>query len=126
AAAEVDAPLDPAGLSREVARLFEQRLDRDCPLWKIDVVPLEGDGAALVWRIHHSLADGTAAMRFARAVLWDEVTAAPRPKPHHHEHAADDARRRAHLVRFLEREFGESLHRSPFDGRIGTRREIAF
>jgi hypothetical protein len=124
AAADVDGPLDSAGLAREVARLFEQRLDRDRPLWKIDVIPLEGEGAALVWRIHHALADGTAAMRFARAVLWDEVAAASRPRPH--EHAADDARRRAHLVRFIEREFGEALRRSPFDGRIGTRREIAF
>jgi wax ester synthase-like acyl-CoA acyltransferase family protein/uncharacterized protein DUF1298 len=124
AAADVDGPLDRAGLAREVARLFEQRLDRDRPLWKIDVIPLEGDGAALVWRIHHALADGTAAMRFARTVLWDEVAAAPRPRPH--EHAADDARRRAHLVRFIEREFGETMRRSPFDGRIGTRREIAF
>jgi diacylglycerol O-acyltransferase / wax synthase len=124
AAADVDVPLGPAALAREVARLFEQRLDRDRPLWKIDVIPLEGDGAALVWRIHHALADGTAGMRFARAVLWDEVATAPRPRPH--ENAADDARRRAHLARFIEREFGETMHRSPFDGRIGTRREIAF
>ena len=64
-------------------------------------------------------------MRFARAVLWDEVAAAP-ARSRHHEHATDDARRRAHLVRFIEREFGEGIHRSPFDGRIGTRREIAF
>ncbi len=39
---------------------------------------------------------------------------------------SDDARRRGHLVRFVEREFGETAHRSPFDARIGTRREIAF
>jgi diacylglycerol O-acyltransferase / wax synthase len=125
-ASEVDSPLDAAGLRREVARLFEQRLDRSRPLWRIDVVPLEGDGAALVWRLHHALADGTAAMRFARAVLWDEGAAAPSARPHPHEHATDDVRRRAHLVRFIEREFGETHHRSPFDGRIGTRREIAF
>jgi hypothetical protein len=125
AVADVDGPLDPAQLSREVARLFEQRLDRSRPLWKIDLVPLEGGGAALVWRIHHALADGTAAMRFARAVLWDEVAASGARRPRPHEHAADDARRRAHLGRFIEREFGESFRRSPFDGRIGTRREIA-
>jgi hypothetical protein len=125
-AAAVDGPLDAAGLRGEVARLFEQRLDRDRPLWKIDVVPLEGDGAALVWRIHHALADGTAAMRFARTILWDEAPEAKRARPRPRDHAADDARRRGHLARFIEREFGESVHRSPFDGRIGTRREIAF
>ncbi len=126
-AGEVAEPLDDAGLRREVGRLFEQRLDRSRPLWRMDLLPLRGGRAALVWRIHHALADGTAAMRFARAVLWDEEAAAPDSRrPHPAEHASDDARRRGHLVRFVEREFGETAHRSPFDARIGTRREIAF
>src|SRR5213079_3136542 len=110
---------------REVARLFAERLDRDRPLWRIDLLSLEGDRAALVWRIHHALADGTAAMRFARAVLWDEEPAQVTSRPHRSEHDRDDARRRGHLARFVEREFGETVHRSPFDARIGTRRQIA-
>jgi wax ester synthase-like acyl-CoA acyltransferase family protein/uncharacterized protein DUF1298 len=125
-AGEVSSPLDDAGLRREVARLFERRLDRDRPLWRMDLLPLAGGRAAIVWRIHHALADGTAAMRFARAVLWDEEPAAATARPRPHEHASDDARRRGHLVRFVEREFGETAHRSPFDARIGTRREVAF
>ncbi len=32
----------------EVARLFEERLDRDRPLWAIDVVPRAGGGTVLV------------------------------------------------------------------------------
>ena len=122
----VTVPLDDAGLRREVGSLFAQRLDRDRPLWRMDLLPLTDDRAALVWRIHHALADGTAAMRFARAVLWDEDAARGTVRPHPSEHERDDARRRGHLVRFVEREFGETAHRSPFDARIGTRREIAF
>ena len=65
-------PLDMAGLRSAVARIFEQRLDRARPLWRIDIVPsLAGGGCALVWRIHHALADGTTAMRVAEAAVWD-------------------------------------------------------
>lgn len=131
-----DAPLDGAGLCSAVARLFAQRLDRARPLWRIDVLPLAGGGTALVWRIHHALADGTAAMRYATALLWDP---APPPTPASAPpapagappaaapaHAADDARRRAHLARYLAHELPHAGRRSPFDGHVGTAREVAF
>jgi diacylglycerol O-acyltransferase / wax synthase len=135
--AQVDAPVATAELRGAVARIFEQRLDRARPLWRIDSVPLDGGGVALVWRLHHALADGTAAIRYSRALLWDPEPAAEAPgdagaggpaAPVHSAaaHEADDARRRAHLAAFLSREFARSVHRPPFDGRIGTRREIAF
>ncbi|MDQ3720562.1 MAG: hypothetical protein M3350_07260, partial [Actinomycetota bacterium] len=91
-------------LEGAVARLFAQRLDRTRPLWRMDVLELNDGGLAVVWRLHHALADGTAAMRLARAVLWDEshVPAAARSR---HE---DDARRRGHLAGFLAREFASS------------------
>ena len=125
-AAAVGGPLSQAELAAEVARLFEQRLDRSRPLWAIDLAPLEDGGSALIWRIHHALADGTASMRYARLLLWDAAESAPAepPKPHHAAEA-EDARRRHHLAGFIRRELGESLHHSPFDGRIGRRREIA-
>lgn len=64
---------DDAGLTDEVARLFEQRLDRERPLWRIDVIDPMADGhSALVWRLNHALVDGSTAMRIANAVLWDE------------------------------------------------------
>ncbi len=125
---------DRAAELDEIARLFEQRLDRDRPLWAIDVVPRAGGGTVLVWRIHHALADGTAAMRFAEELLWDAdfdaSGAVSRPaagaSPTHAgpEHP-DHARRRGHLAAFIEREFAGSVHRSPFDGKIGNRRRIA-
>ncbi|HXP29027.1 MAG TPA: wax ester/triacylglycerol synthase domain-containing protein, partial [Solirubrobacteraceae bacterium] len=126
-AAEVDAPLDHAGLLALVAKLFEQRLDRSRPLWRIDTVAMDDGGSALIWRIHHSLADGTASVRYARALLWDAgPEASMSPAQAHAAHAADEARRRAHLAGFLHREYSRGACRSPFDGAVGTRREIAF
>jgi diacylglycerol O-acyltransferase / wax synthase len=120
-------PLDRGSLCDEVALLFAQRLDRDRPLWRMDVLPMQDGGAALVWRIHHALADGTAAMRFARILLLEESERAGTPTTAHStHHAADDVRRRAHLAAFMRREFARSRERSPFDGRIGTRRHVAF
>jgi hypothetical protein len=114
--------LDPDGLREEVAALFAQRLDRSRPLWRIDVAPLADGGQALIWRTHHALADGTTAMRLAQALLWDEPPrAAPGPRAPH-----DDAARRRRLRGFLRREVGPPGRPSPFDGPVGTRREVAF
>jgi hypothetical protein len=117
-------PLESEQLREEVARLFAEHLDRTRPLWRIDVFPLTQHGAALVWRLHHALADGTTAMRYASALLWDEQPLAPARRRAGDLQAPDEQRRRAHLARFFAREFGRSD--SPFDGRVGSRREVAF
>ncbi len=120
-------PVDPAGLLRCIARLFEQRLDRSRPLWQMDVVELEDDERALVWRIHHALADGTTAIRYSRALLWDDTPEqAMSPAQATAHHTADEARRRGHLAGYLRREFKRSRSQSPFDGAIGARRGIGF
>ena len=106
-AVPVAAPLDDAGLRREVARLFAERLDRSRPLWRMDVAPLEDGGAAVIWRTHHAMADGTTAMRLAREVLWDGGAEAAAAPAHHASAPADDARRRAHLAGFVRRELPE-------------------
>lgn len=122
-----DKPVDRAALARQVARLFAERLDRQRPLWRIDVLPREGEGAALIWRVHHSLADGATAMRYARMLLWDPSSRVARTERSHTvSQARDEARRRGHLAGFLCRELALNRECSPFDGRIGTRREVAF
>ncbi len=121
-AAPVARPVDDAGLRELVAALFAQHLDRSRPLWRMDVAALRDGGTALIWRLHHALADGTTTMRWARALLWDqpdEVRPAAVPAAR-----ADDTRRRWHLAGLVQREFGRSPSRSPFDGTIGTAREI--
>ncbi len=56
-------------LCEGVADLFAAHLDRERPLWRLDLIGLPEQRAALVWRIHHALADGTAAMRLGSLVL---------------------------------------------------------
>lgn len=122
-AADVD-PCDDGALRTEVARLFAERLDRSRPLWHLDVVARPRGRAALVWRVHHALADGTVAMRFADAVLWDDDRDAPaarRPAP-----PAHDAGRHVRLAAFVRHEVELAPRRSPFDGTIGHEREVAF
>jgi diacylglycerol O-acyltransferase len=120
-------PVDEDRLLRCVARLFEQRLDRTRPLWHMDVVELQSSETVIVWRIHHALADGTTAMRYARVLLWDdapELTMSTQAK--RAQHAADEQRRRSHLGGYLRREYRRSKARSPFDGTVGARRAVGF
>ena len=60
-------------------------------MWRIDVAELQDGGQALIWRLHHALADGTTAIRLARAVLFDNADDAGELTAHR---AADDHARR--------------------------------
>jgi len=72
-AVEEAGPVDPKRLCEIVAELMAERLDRAHPLWRIDVVEEMTDGSmALIWRIHHCLADGATMMRLAGRILWAE------------------------------------------------------
>jgi hypothetical protein len=116
--------LDDAALHREVARLFLQRLDRDRPLWRIDLVgPLANGDMVLVWKVHHALADGTTLMALARDVLWDPHPDAPSPgrRPH-----PDTLPQRHHHAGIIHRELLPGLHSSPFAGHVGHQRAVAF
>jgi len=60
--------LDPPGGEKQlealIARIFSQLLDRKKPLWEIYVVDGLKDGRnAVIWRLHHALADGISANR---------------------------------------------------------------
>ncbi|TMK39286.1 MAG: DUF1298 domain-containing protein [Actinobacteria bacterium] len=126
--------LDEAGLRTTVAGLFEQRLDRSRPLWRMDVLPELANGTgAIIWRIHHALADGATAMRLARAVLWEEQPpAAPAAKagarrPRAERRASrNDAGRLGAGLAAMAREAPQAWRRSPFDGHISARRSVAF
>ena len=48
-----------------------ERLDRSHPLWRIDVVErLTGERSALIWRVHHCMADGLTAFRLGSTAIW--------------------------------------------------------
>jgi hypothetical protein len=124
-AIDFDRPLDAHGLRRYVGAQFACHLPREHPLWAMDVVPLAGGGTALIWRLHHALADGTTVMRFSRELLWDRsqdaAKAAAAKVPAQRD---DELRRRWHLAGFCQREFARSHGPSPFDGNISTERAI--
>jgi WS/DGAT/MGAT family acyltransferase len=68
-------------LSKLVSDLMCERLDRAHPLWHLDVVEsVEHDSMALVWRIHHCLADGATCVALASAVLWSQDPDAALPR----------------------------------------------
>ena len=125
------AALDPAGLRTELVRLFEERLDRGRPLWRMDVLgPLAGGGAVLVWRVHHALADGGTVMRLAEDVLWDPAPAADGSTPRGSTTGVPDPvaerSRRSTLLGVLTGELVPGLRRSPFAGTVGRERDVAW
>ncbi|MEJ2860446.1 wax ester/triacylglycerol synthase domain-containing protein [Actinomycetospora flava] len=117
-----DGPYDDAALRALIAARFARHLDRSRPLWAIDVAPLAGGGTALLWRVHHALADGATMTRLSHTVLYDEAPPAAAPTVLREDHE----RRRAHLMGVISREFTVGPGRSPFDGAISTRRDVAF
>jgi diacylglycerol O-acyltransferase / wax synthase len=125
--------VDEAGFRVTVAGIFAQHLDRSRPLWRIDVIPRLADGgSALIWRIHHALADGMTAMRMAGAVLWDEEpatrprTAGSRTRTRAPRAAQPAGHHRLATVLAAAREAPQPWLRSPFDGHIDGRRTVAF
>ncbi|MGH9092762.1 MAG: wax ester/triacylglycerol synthase domain-containing protein [Acidimicrobiales bacterium] len=130
-------PVDRAGLLEAVAAVFEQHLDRSRPLWHMTTVDLDDGGTALIWRIHHALADGATGNRLADLLLWDRDDPEPvaggggegegegvMTPALAAAHEADDARRRLHLAGLVRREYARQHGRSPFDGVVGRRRAM--
>ncbi len=65
-------PIGRDELREVVGALMSERLDRSGPLWALDVVERLDDGStALIWRIHHCMADGATAVKLAAELLWD-------------------------------------------------------
>jgi diacylglycerol O-acyltransferase / wax synthase len=52
------------------AQIYQDPYDRTRPLWSYIVIEgLEGGKAAMVWKIHHTVADGTGAARLSEAFI---------------------------------------------------------
>ncbi len=138
-ALRVAQPVSEGEWKRIIARVMEGRLDRSRPLWTIDVVdPLQEGGIGIVWKIHHCMADGLTALRYAEAVLWDSPVSAGdfgRPAGHGEGARATSrgrvrralaARRPGRLTPTLRRELHRTGYPPPFDGVIGSSRIVAF
>jgi WS/DGAT/MGAT family acyltransferase len=75
-ATRVAPPGDPSELADLLGRLLgTELLDRTHPLWQLWFVEgLAGGRVALVWKLHHSLADGVAVVRMFEEVFPEDPT----------------------------------------------------
>ncbi|MEY2475789.1 MAG: diacylglycerol O-acyltransferase / wax synthase, partial [Actinomycetota bacterium] len=86
----IDAP--PPGSDRVVldmaAALYAEEWDADRPLWQFTIVDgLDGDRAALLAKMHHTITDGVGGVRLSAMFLDIERDA---PEPELHADAEDD------------------------------------
>jgi WS/DGAT/MGAT family acyltransferase len=88
------APGNEAALAALVSDLASTPLDRARPLWDVHVVDGVDGGSAVITRMHHCIADGTASLAIAR-VLYDD---SPRARPAARLPAKQRARSAAGLV----------------------------
>jgi len=72
-----------------VSHIASARLPRDRPLWELTVIEgLSGDRVALVFKLHHSIMDGQASVRFLEVAFdgddlhaYGPVPSTPEPEP---------------------------------------------
>ena len=80
ALSDPDESVGPVRFAQLRDALLSEPLDRSRPLWQIALVPRLEDGrVAIVGRVHHSMADGTAALLVAALVLDGDTDDAPSP-----------------------------------------------
>ena len=139
-----DKPLDEEGFRLTAGEILAQRLDHERPLWRLDLVALEGGRTGIVGRIHHAMADGVTAIRIAAGLLWDlpekdsgerfehppkrEASRAEQAAAAEHAPLPPEHRERPLLVRLpgtLRRELRPGAD-TPLDKHIGSEREIAW
>jgi diacylglycerol O-acyltransferase / wax synthase len=75
------APGGKAALAAVVSDLASTPLDRARPLWDVHVVDGVDGGSAVITRMHHCIADGTANLAIARALFDDSPKAKPAGPP---------------------------------------------
>ena len=74
-------PADDRVLSEVGGQVFAPALDRDRPLWQLVLLHGRPDGTtAVVWKVHHALADGVSAIELLH-LLHDVTPDAPPPAP---------------------------------------------
>jgi diacylglycerol O-acyltransferase / wax synthase len=71
------APGDRAALEAFVSDRVAVALDRSRPLWEVYLIDGYGDGAAVLTRMHHSIADGIALARVMLALTDGDPVAGP-------------------------------------------------
>jgi WS/DGAT/MGAT family acyltransferase len=80
------APGDRAALEELVSDLITPALDPTRPLWHVYLIEGFGEGCALLFRIHHCIADGVALARVMLSLTDAEPDASIAPAPPGHPH----------------------------------------
>lgn len=91
------APGDQQALQTLVSDLMNTPLDFDRPLWQVHLVENYGMGCALVWRIHHCIADGIALIHVMISLADEYLNPSNIPAPKTADAARDGLL--AHLVK---------------------------
>ena len=97
-----------------VTRIYQDPYDRTRPLWMMHVIGgLEGGRAAWLWKIHHSVADGTGAARLSELFI-QPTRDAPEPiagrPPRRHRRRRRGRRGGARSRRWSESAVGTATH----------------
>lgn len=110
-----------AGVLELAAALAMQPFDRNRPLWELTIVDgVEGDGAAIIQKLHHCVTDGAAGIRMMRE-FFDLERDAPLPDLPRHERNATLAPQRK-LWRIAAEQLGRQLREQPRVAREGVKR----
>jgi diacylglycerol O-acyltransferase / wax synthase len=75
------APGDRGALQAMVSDLVTPPLDPGKPLWHVHLIEGYEGGAAMLWRIHHCIADGIALGRVMLSITDDDLGETPAPPP---------------------------------------------
>ncbi len=75
------APGDRAALQATVSELVTPSLDPGKPLWHVHLIEGYEGGAAMLWRIHHCIADGIALSRVMLSITDGGDASEPPPPP---------------------------------------------
>jgi diacylglycerol O-acyltransferase / wax synthase len=109
----LDPPGDDRALADAVGTFASTALPRDRPLWAIQVVEGLRDGrVAVVVKLHHAVADGSAAVALLRHVV-EAATVAPHPAPPDDPWSSEPLPSRRLLVRRALHEQGIRLRGLP-------------
>jgi diacylglycerol O-acyltransferase / wax synthase len=126
--------LDGAGtmprLRELCARIHEQPLDRDRPLWEVHLIDgIHGHDQAVMVKTHHAITDGIAGVEVAEALFDREPAqhAVDRPVPAFGDHHKDSglAAFQCLLGAAVTAAGGPIALDSPFNGPVGPRRSFA-
>jgi len=78
------APGGETELQALASRILSRVLDRNRPLWDVHVIDGLKDGrGALIWRLHHALADGVSGTELMKLLLDARPDVAPIPRTRH-------------------------------------------